>query len=61
MRKRALESLSETKTREFSKRKKGGETSEYAEYLGEKRRESEVNLERKKVELKERKLDQETD
>ncbi|XP_065065313.1 golgin subfamily A member 6-like protein 2 [Rhopilema esculentum] len=67
VRKRAMESLSETKARECSKRKKGGETSEYVGYLREKResnmklRESEVNLERKKVEIKERKLDQETE
>ena len=37
VRKRAIESLSETKARECSKRKKGGETSEYVGYLREKR------------------------
>ncbi|XP_065068332.1 golgin subfamily A member 6-like protein 7 [Rhopilema esculentum] len=67
VRKRAMESLSETKARECSKRKKGGDTSEYVGYLREKHesnmklRESEVNLERKKVEIKERNLDQETE
>ena len=63
VRKRAMESLSETRSRETSKWIKGRETSEYDGFLREKReiemkvREGEADLERRKVDIEEKKLE----
>ena len=63
MRRRAMESLSQTRSREGCKKRKSGETSEYVGYLREKRavdmrvRESQVDLKRREVCLEEKRVE----
>ena len=63
VRRRAMESLSQTRAREGCKKRKGGETSEYVGYLREKRemdmkvRENQVDLKRREVFLEVRRVE----
>ena len=65
VRRRAMESLSQTKAREGCRKRRGGETSEYVGYLREKRevdirvKESQVDLKRREVCIEERRIERE--